>query len=388
MYPVPVFSPAVVTMLGLSRAMRLEERIARLYGEMERVPDRASSITHLPIALKSTDPASAAEELNQQLLALDPKGSFFTATGERENGTRLGYASDLFQASRTATPNDLIRFLMFDLYTRVRSWWILHVWRAGDLANAAGEALSEWEILPAAACARALLEGVAAFVIEGEQLFSEWSRFKAVGLPTWASIVAFRGQLADRLLRIEYGSRVGERSGNPASPLKSLNVMTVLEKFAKRVGDEVEFWTMYEWLCDAVHPSFGFGTAFVATRGRHPSGITLAVDFARRTHLANTNLAKIDATVAFAAADAIVLSVDELLTELSRARWLVADIGLTSGAMFSSNDFSVGTTKTPERNGRCPCGSGRKFKACTHQWGTPADPPELRSVVRDEESNV
>src|SRR5437870_1250742 len=78
---------------------------------------------------------------------------------------------------------DVGQFLLFDIHSSLGGWWLSHLWRAADFAETTCASLAEWRVLPAAACARALLEGVAAFVIEGEQLLAEWSGFKQRGVP-------------------------------------------------------------------------------------------------------------------------------------------------------------------------------------------------------------
>lgn len=151
--------------------------------------------------------------------------------------------------------------------------------------------------------------------------------------------------------------------------------MTLLEKFAKRVGGDV--MTNYEWLCDAVHPSFGFQTVYTATHGLHKAGSTIAVDLARRTDTALTHSPKIDPTVAWACADVFIASLDVMLAEALRIRWLIDDFGLTTGIAFTGLELSLGSSNETSKTDNCLCGSGLSFEACTHKWGVPSIPPEI-----------
>ena len=247
------------------------------------------------------------------------------------------------------------------------------MWRAADLAEPTCASLASWHVLPAAACVRALLEGVAAFVIEGEALVAEWSAFKERGVPDVAAVSTFRDQFQKKLLQTQFGSRLGERERKGPTSLKRTNVMTLLEKFSKRDGCNV--MTSYEWLCDAVHPSFGFQTVYVATQGVHKSGSTMAADLARRTDQALTNMPKIDPTVAWACADTFTIAITAFLTEVRRVRWLIDDVALTTGIAFSAPAFSSESILKTRKTGECPCGSGRRIEDCPHKWGAHAEPP-------------
>ncbi len=367
------YSSAIVEMLGKSRVAHIEERLAAIRACVDSAPDRTSWVKHLPIPLEGSDPEMAHDELVARLRRSGP--DWFYVTGVRPNGSRFGYASDLFRPQQPHPPADVGQFLLFDIHSSLGGWCLSHLWRAADLADTTCVCLAEWLVLPAAACARALVEGVAAFVIEGEQLLAEWSAFKQRGVPELAAIVAFRERFHMKLLQAQFGSRLGEHAGTRPPRFKRTNVMTLLAKFAKRVGGDV--LTSYEWLCDAVHPSFGFQTAYVATQGVHEADATMAADLARRTDRARTHAPKIEPTVAWAVADVFTMSVDALLAEAPRLRWLIDDLGLTTGVAFSALELSVGRAPKTSEIANCPCGSELRFGVCRHAWGDRAEPPSV-----------
>jgi hypothetical protein len=367
------FSPEIVELLGTSRVAHLEEGLTRIRACVALVPDRATWVKHLPIPLAATTPTGANDELVDRLRKSGP--DWFFVTGVRPDGTRFGYASDRFRPHEPHSGAYVGQFLLFDLHSSLTGWWVSHVWRAADLAEATCASMESWHVLQAAACVRALLEGVAAFVIEGEALLAEWSAFKQRGVPDIAAVSTFRDQFQKRLLQAQFGSRLGEREGKGSTSLKRTNVMTLLEKLSKRDGCNV--LPAYEWLCDAVHPSFGFHTVYVATQGVHKSESTMAADLARRADKARTNIPKIDPTVAWAVADAFTISTNAFLAEVPRLRWLIDDVGLTTGIGYSSPTFSGGNILNTRKTGECPCGSGRRAEECRHAWGVHTEPPSF-----------
>ncbi len=368
------FSADIVEMLGTARVEAVEKRLTAIRACVASAPDHTCWVKHVPIALRASDRDSAERELIERLRKNGPDWFYITAV--RADGTHVGYASDLVRLAGPPLDRGVSQFFLFDIHSSLGGWWVSHVWRAADLAEATYDSLGAWLILPAATCVRAFLEGVAAFVIEGEKLLAEWSAFKQRGIPDVSAVMEFREQFHGKLLQAQFGSRLGERGG-PEAPIKRTNVMTILEKFSKRDGCDVT--AAYEWLCDAVHPSFGFQTAYVSTQGVHNSGATFAADLARRTHTAHTRISKIEPTVAWACVDAFIVAVDAFLGEVPRLRWLIDDFGLTTGVAFTVPKLAIGSISNIGQNSVCPCGSGLRFEECCHSWGTHATP--LASAV-------
>jgi hypothetical protein len=363
----------IVLELGVERADALETSVNGLTAVASQYPDRTSWFAHVPIPLRSLGSLAASHELADKISLLDPRGNWFLTTAKRPDGTFVGYASDLFVQSGPPSPLDVVRFGLLNLHSRMSAWCLGHLWRALDLAAASQRLLTTWEVIPAAACARGLLEGVAAFMVEGARIQDEWSRFKSAGLPTLETATSFRVELNKLLGQAQFGSRLSGTS----EIRERTNVLTFVRKMARwePAVDEI-----YEWLCDAVHPSWGFTTVFVATQGVHEPRAIFAADLAHRTATAPTAAARIEPTIAWKTADAAALSVRRFLQDLPTLRWTIFDLGLTTGVAHLSRTPYFGTVRpVPGRNDPCPCGSGRRFKACRHEWGSPAEPPTSAS---------
>lgn len=355
----------VVAALGRQRFAAVTAGIQGLHKLASSEPATESWFAHAPIKLRSHDQESAEREITEILYRADPKADWIYVLAQSSDGTRIALASDQI-GRRWAGTRGVVPFLFMDLHSRLNAWRLSHLWRAVDLAEVAIDSLSSWKILPAAACSRSLLEGVAACVVEARQVHDVWDRFKRNGVPSTDATLRFRSEMNALLDQAQFGTRLPIR--REGSGLQRTNVLTFLKKL-----DDPSLSEKYEWLCDAVHPSFGFGTTFVSTQGLHRSGSTFAADIAWRSHSRPTQVGKIDPTVANAAADVLAEALDRLAPTLQELRWLVDDIGWTSEAVLAR---AQSPESRPGRNDPCPCGSGRKFKACLHFWGKEAHCPK------------
>jgi len=160
--------------------------------------------------------------------------------------------------------------------------------------------------------------------------------------------------------------------------------MGYLRKAQKEFSED-DLLEVYDWLADASHPSAGSGTAFVATQGRHNrAGAIMRTVISRRPPESAWYERSIRQEVPLAVVNALEISARLLARSLPRPRWLVEDIGLTSGVAWHVKDPSrmaapmppsTGCMTKPERNDPCPCGSGKRFKKCQHERGLDAVPP-------------
>ena len=123
----------------------------------------------------------------------------------------------------------------------------------------------------------------------------------------------------------------------------------------------------YAWLADMSHPSAGSNMAFW---DRESSQTTYVHSYG-----ASRRPVPFVAETSDAVARGILIACGLLEIGGKRIRSLLDDMALTSELAFVCNDeLLLGRTSRPSRNDPCPCGSGRKFKACGHDWGKPALP--------------
>jgi uncharacterized protein YecA (UPF0149 family) len=81
--------------------------------------------------------------------------------------------------------------------------------------------------------------------------------------------------------------------------------------------------------------------------------------------------------VAQAAATAAAAAAHEFVRTAPVYSRLVFDYGLTTGVAFAPLPAYYGhVSHRPARNDLCPCGSGQKYKRCSHAWGPGQDGAE------------
>jgi hypothetical protein len=363
-----------------------EHRIASVLRSLEAIrdvaastPDIAFALMHVPVRLKSRTADDAAREFAELIEQRAPGLKWAVTTKVDAEGNRTGRASLYLPNAAVASVDWLFLFSMFDLHTRLGAYWLTNIWRALELTEAAAEALAGWHVLVAAACARSILEGAAAFRVNARKLIDEWDAFKRKGKPTVETIETFEDTFTRLLMRSQYASRLSA-TVDKSELFRSPNILNYIEKLSEGVkGYDVP--TIYEWLCDAVHPSFGSMSAFTIERGMHDSKTHIIEVYARKPLSQGKSAVRAD--VAQASADAMAIANTCLLDDLSRIRWILDDIGLTSGVAFGHTKGAellepvarIGALDQPDRNQLCPCGSGKKFKKCVHEWGMPGTPP-------------
>ncbi|MCS0605689.1 SEC-C domain-containing protein [Streptomyces sp. LP11] len=370
------FEEEVVQALGRDRADRVQAAARQLMTLADDDAQSTQAVVHINVPLHAHNAHDATAELTDLLNAAAPEETWTFVTVSHPDGTWSGKASPFMQDTTALGSREWIaHFALTDLHMRMAAWRLTQLWRAAELAEQTVEALGRWRLLVAAACSRSLLEGAAALTHETTLLHEAWDTFKKAGPPTTDSLTRFSADLNNRLAKLQYASRVGQSAGRPPV-LQSTNVMTYINKLAKNTTT-VDVLDLYEWLCDAVHPSFGSATTHTVLRASDRPKTHAIEHYARRPlkPLAASGYV-MQPTVAHAAADALVLAAEVVDSSLSLVKWTMDDIGLTAEIHgLNRLSYAGGSDRSPQRSDTCPCGSGRKYKRCVHRWGQPSTPP-------------
>ena len=205
------YPDSVSEMLGPPRVAKLQDSFAALSDCVAGSPERVSWVMHSPIALASKNKGAAERELVARLRASGP--DWFYVVGVRPDGTHKGFASNEFRwrhAGSTDAMDVMQQFLAFDIHSALGGWTLSHLWRAADLADAANASFARWQVLPAAACARALLEKVSRLLpLKARPCSRNGTRSKKLGRPHVLTFIKFRDASLAKLLQGIFGSRRG-----------------------------------------------------------------------------------------------------------------------------------------------------------------------------------
>lgn len=367
----PEVEDALMVAIGRDAALEL----AHLAQEMARVgsslPARTGAFGLVEIEVEASAEISGSTDISRRL-GTPPAGrqwSYWTA--RRDDGQRVLLASTAYRPGVVDGRSGVSRFLLADLHSRLAAWYVSHAWRAADLFACASDELIQRRLIPAAAATRALLEGVAAFVVEGNALMEEWLTFKQAGPPSHDALANFRARFHNALAQPQFGTRTGDRT-KAEDRLGRTNVLTLLTKFIERYANDDSLWESYDWLCDAVHPSFGSHFSYWVAYGHGRGTSTVIWNMERELSFDPQPGADFENPVRNAVLRTLRTSVNQLVVQSARLRWFVFDLGLTSEASTATIDRYWGSTEPLGRNELCPCGSGLRSKRCVHTWGAAA----------------
>lgn len=371
---------AVAAALGSPRLRRLDDCTERIMHLADSAPSFTESLTHLLLPLRSTGAAAQASEI-ERLINPDPADEWnYITFGSPDGSKKFAKGNPWMHRMGSLGSEDwMITFTLSEQFMRLGAWWFTQLWRAAELAAAARGALTNWNVLTAAACARSLLEGAAYLADELPALVSLWDDFKRQGDPSVESLNLFVQELNRRVTTLQYASRIGQ-SENRSGGVQSKNVLTYMRKLGKREA-AADVMETYEWLCDAVHPSYGSASTYIAAAFRDNAKTHILERYERNPLETLVTISRgLHPRVAENAADAIILASRILYEDLLRARWVVEDLCLTADIAKALKLKATLARSRPERNAPCPCHSGRKFKRCVHRWGESGIPLSIADI--------
>lgn len=281
----------------------------------------------------------------------------------------------------------ILSALFVEVHSKLVSWWLVNAWRARQLAAATWQLGDSMQIIAAASCARSLLETAASFWVDSIALRALWDETKSNHLKGRADIECWQ-TLTKQLYRMVWGAKF---DSNAPQLLKSYgkiprtNILTQIEKLAR--ASSVPVHELYQWLCNAVHPSVGGMLSFASPILRHdtntcayqyvcevptfiqriPEGNVLRDTLPNVESTHESSISR-EETIQVAIARASVFAVEVLERTLDDALKIVDDVGLTTKAPTMAN-FGYWRNFYPRSDGsRCPCRSGKKVKQCFHRW--------------------
>jgi hypothetical protein len=303
--------------------------------------------------------------------------------------------------SRQAVCNSLLT-LFVEVHSRLVVWWLVNAWRSKQLADATWQLADAVQFIPAAACARSLIETATSVWTDTRKLHEVWSGVKA-DYAAHGPNIAHRDNLMAEVNKMLWGSKFDDKIPDLQKvygKLQRTNVLTQIAKLA-RITD-YPLHRDYQWLCNTVHPSIGGMKAFAAPMMGHetkthafqwvceaPTSFrTIKLSRDKHHMLADTaSLLKDkdvkdsvsaasgsefrETTIQDALARAAILAVEVLEKSLDDSLKLIDDIALTTKAPSMASFGYWRNLSRARGNVSCPCRSGRKAKHCLHRWTDP-----------------
>ena len=274
---------------------------------------------------------------------------------------------------------DVARALFIDVHSRLVAWWLTNAWRSQQLAKATWGLGDGMQIIPAATCARSLLETSAALWVAAKKLRSVWIDVKREFAANGIQFKQYH-EISVEIWKVMWGSKFDDRAPDLKrhySSIQSPNVLTLMDKLAKACAAPIH--EHYQWLCNAVHPSIGGMLTFAGPLLAHKER-TAAMQSHAPFPIAFVPKGidgekRIEDTIERALVSAAVLSVDVLTQVLDDTLRFIDDVALTTRAPQASRTDYWRCLKAKPGRTPCPCRSGLLGNACQHTWRT--EPPPI-----------
>jgi hypothetical protein len=321
--------------------------------------------------------ANAAHSIEQIRIATANDNRTYYFLAGKHGGKDTVFAWPVADRKITKNTKKILLALYVDIHSRLVGWWLTNAWRSEQLARATWALGDSGQIVPAAACARSLLETAAAFWVDSQKLSELWQSIKVETAEQGPKVDHWHS-LTKQIFQMMWGSKFDDKVPDWTEFSKILprtNVLGLIEKLQRATSDTLQ--QDYQWLCNVVHPSVGSMLAFAAPMVMHDTkshGFQFVAPFAT-THVASDGKISAEVTIEQAVARSAALAVDVLFETLDASLRIVDDVGLTTGApeIASFNYWRMVSQKS--RNALCPCRSGRKAKNCRHGWAD--DSPKI-----------
>jgi hypothetical protein len=311
------------------------------------------------------DSANVRQTIDEIRAATANDGSWFYITLKHDDENRVMAWPVADHTSR----KKMVLSLYVEVHSRLVSWWLTNAWRSDQLARATWQLADSQQIVPAAACARSLLETAAAFWVESKKLGELWRSIKIQTAQDGPKRQHLR-DLSIQIWTMMWGGKFDNRVPDWVGWSKLLpraNVLGLIDKLTRATSELVQ--RDYQLLCNAVHPSVGNMLAFAAPMLAHRTG-TVAFQYVAPfgTYIEKDGQKHAETTIEEALARSAVLAVAVLRETLDVTLRIVDDVALTTEAptMASFRYWRMVTQKS--RNVPCPCRSGKKTKNCPHAW--------------------
>ncbi len=246
---------------------------------------------------------------------------------------------------------------LFDIHSRICAWRLLASWRCRELVTAALHAFDDKQLIVASALVRPLLENAAALCVKSILLARTWPLEGARALRNEPAVLQWRADASRLIAQPLWGTRQ-RKMISELSPERT-NILTFIDKAAKQLG-KPDLRSIYERLCDVVHPGLGANSAYYSRAGRQ-GGFSdfVYVEISSRV---TSDFDQIQTVFSEAWKWSLQMA-DTGLRRLAR----IADCLCMTAKLYAYEDLLYwGVVRPSGEYDSCPCGSGFKLRFCNH----------------------
>jgi hypothetical protein len=166
---------------------------------------------------------------------------------------------------------EIYRLYWHDMLGQIEAFSVMNAWRLGEIARSTVWALRRNDVICAAVMSRAALETAAAYAWLQTEIRPA---LDMVGAADGPMVIKYDDQgvikdLEDKLVRVVYASKLkGEEPFyNPT------NIVTIIEKIAKRIPHQEPMADAYYLLCEVAHPNWAGRSIYITnTKLGHSPG--------------------------------------------------------------------------------------------------------------------
>ena len=375
-----------------------EGRLSQFLNRLGLTGDECSQSLYI-LAVHTSDPMHFIQELrtNHGRPEWEDPGQWAILVADKADGAAKVLAFPVSKrlalvgvGNSQARRNSLLA-LFIEVHSRLVLWWLVNAWRSRQLAEATWQLADSLKFVPAAACARSLIETAASFWVDARKVCELWSGTK-IDYSTHGPSVSHRDALMLELNKLLWGSKFNDKVPHLEKAygrVQRTNVLSQIDKLARATDSPLQ--EDYQWLCNAVHPSIGGMLAFAApimgystesfafqwVSERPVTFLPIGAGGGDAHVLFDTALSKRGAkdvrqtTIQDAIARSATLAVNVLERTLDDALRVIDDVGLTTRAPTMASFTYWRNIERKSGNQECPCRSGKKAKRCLHRWNDP-----------------
>jgi hypothetical protein len=206
---------------------RCEQRLPKLLQSLGLQGGEHSQSLYI-FPQRTTEPNILLEKLRAEA---DPNERWAILTARSETDNRHEVIAFPVGLKLTANTKKILLALFIETHSRLVAWWLVNAWRSLQLAQATWQLANSMQFIPAAACARSLLETAASLWVETGRLRDMWAETKRDHAASGPSMKEWRS-LTIEIWKMMWGGKFDKKVPDMeklSGALHRTNILTQIE---------------------------------------------------------------------------------------------------------------------------------------------------------------